>query len=373
MAGFYIKKVIAKSAAKGDASVSFGRGLTIIQGRSDSGKTCVANCIDFIFGGSVDKPFKESAKYDGVTMIVASNDKDGEITLHRDVGKNQVDVTSGIEGISSGTYDVNYRKGAKNPPLNEVWLAQMEAKKQEQAQAEAAFQQTFAPQQTQPSGGFCVNCGTRLDPGAKFCPGCGTAVGSAASPSVPPVPQQSNPGTRQQEFAGTVLKCPNCGAVISQTTAVCPECGHHITGQAAVSSVQAFSDKLMLLESRRKGAGLGQIFGVSVDPVDNQKLSLIRSFPIPNTIDDIQEFMLLAIANIDVGLSKNTLNNRYQSKMKSGESSLTMPRTISDAWVSKMKQAYQKAAAAFPNEPAFAYVRQLYMDKMAELKMKLDE
>ena len=49
MAGFYIKKVIAKSAAKGDASVSFGKGLTIIQGRSDSGKTCVANCIDFIF------------------------------------------------------------------------------------------------------------------------------------------------------------------------------------------------------------------------------------------------------------------------------------------------------------------------------------
>ena len=41
MSGFYIKKVIAKSAVKGDASVTFGKGLTIIQGRSDSGKTCV--------------------------------------------------------------------------------------------------------------------------------------------------------------------------------------------------------------------------------------------------------------------------------------------------------------------------------------------
>lgn len=122
MAGFYIKKVIAKSATKGDASVTFGKGLTIIQGRSDSGKTCVANCIDFIFGGSVDKPFKETAKYDTVTMIVASNDRDGELTLHRVVGKNQVDVSSGIKGIESGTYDVTYRKGAKNPPLNEVWL-----------------------------------------------------------------------------------------------------------------------------------------------------------------------------------------------------------------------------------------------------------
>ena len=122
MAGFYIKKVIAKSIAKGDASITFGKGLTIIQGRSDSGKTCVANCIDFIFGGSVDKPFKDTAKYDGVTMIVASNDSDEEVIFHRTVGKNQVEVSSEIAGIESGTYDVNYRKGSKNPPLNEVWL-----------------------------------------------------------------------------------------------------------------------------------------------------------------------------------------------------------------------------------------------------------
>jgi len=122
MAGFYIKKVIANSAEKGDASVTFGTGLNIIHGRSDSGKTCVANCIDFIYGGSVSKPFKDSAKYDGVTMIVASNEKPGEITLRRTVGKNQVDVTSTIDGIDSGTYDVNYRKNAKNPPLNDIWL-----------------------------------------------------------------------------------------------------------------------------------------------------------------------------------------------------------------------------------------------------------
>lgn len=140
MAGFYIKKVIAKSAAKGDASVSFGKGLTIIQGRSDSGKTCVANCIDFIFGGSVDKPFKESSKYDGVTMIVASNDKDGELTLHRDVGKNQVDVISTIDGIDDGTYDVNYRKGAKNPPLNDVWLKLLGIQQETMIVANARFE-----------------------------------------------------------------------------------------------------------------------------------------------------------------------------------------------------------------------------------------
>lgn len=140
MSGFYIKKVIAKSAVKGDASVTFGKGLTIIQGRSDSGKTCVANCIDFIFGGSVDKPFKETAKYDGVSMIVASNDNEGEVTLHRTVGKNQVEVSSNIEGIASGTYDVNYRKGAKNPPLNEVWLKLIGIEQETMIVANARFE-----------------------------------------------------------------------------------------------------------------------------------------------------------------------------------------------------------------------------------------
>jgi len=140
MSGFYIKKVIAKSAVKGDASVTFGKGLTIIQGRSDSGKTCVANCIDFIFGGSVDKPFKETAKYDGVSMIVESNDNEGEVTLHRTVGKNQVEVSSNIDGIASGTYDVNYRKGAKNPPLNEVWLKLIGIEQETMIVANARFE-----------------------------------------------------------------------------------------------------------------------------------------------------------------------------------------------------------------------------------------
>lgn len=223
---------------------------------------------------------------------------------------------------------------------------------------------------------FCSNCGTKLDPSAKFCPGCGTALGTEThAVAAPPIPNKpfSNRETRQEEFAGTVLKCPDCGAVISQTTAICPECGHHITGQAAVSSVQAFSDELMLLESKRKSGGLGHLFGISADSVDAQKLSLIRSFPIPNTIDDIQEFMLLAIANIDVGLSKNTWNNRFQSNNKTCEDSYTLPRTISDAWVAKMKQAYQKAVVSFPNDPAFTHIQQLYVDKMAELKMKIDK
>lgn len=293
----------------------------------------------------------------------------GEVAANlKDVADSAVQSVSDAAKQVAGQVNVSYVNA----------IEQRQASKRIHAQEETASQMAFTqtpPPINCPTGGFCEKCGAKLGQNARFCPACGAAVSTRTlSGEVPPVPtaQPFNPDTRQQEFAGKILKCPNCGAAISQMTAVCPECGHRITGQAAVSSVQAFSDRLMLLEVGRKRAGVGQLLGVTADPVDTQKLSLIRSFPIPNTIDDIQEFMLLAIANIDVGLSKNTWNNRHQGKIKGGLPSVSMPKAISDAWVAKMIQAFQKASASFPNDPAFTYVKHLYVDKMAELKMKTE-
>ena len=184
--------------------------------------------------------------------------------------------------------------------------------------------------------------------------------------------ENGNPAERQQEFAGIILKCPNCGAPIGQTTAICPDCGHRITGQAAVSSVQRFSNQLMLLESNRKRDGLGHVFGTSVNPTDKQKLALIQSFAIPNTIDDIQEFILLAIANIDVSQSKASIGNKWNNMLKTSETSLTIDKTISDAWVSKMQQAYHKAKISFSEGLAFLNIKQIYTEKMKELKMPIE-
>lgn len=240
-----------------------------------------------------------------------------------------------------------------------------------------ALAQSGVVEAARPSSGvkFCSNCGTKLEAGVKFCPGCGTKVGFVV-PSAPPVPdipvQIENPAERQQEFAGVILKCPNCGSQISQTTVICPDCGYRITGQAAVSSIQKFSDQLMRLEMNRKRDGLGQMFGVGANPTDKQKLSLIQSFPIPNTIDDIQEFVLLAVGNIDVSLSKASMKNKYQKHTNNAWNLADMARTISDAWVGKLQQAYHKAKIAFPDDPAFEAIKQVYESKMRELKLPID-
>ena len=223
---------------------------------------------------------------------------------------------------------------------------------------------------------FCSNCGTKLNEGARFCHGCGAAVGAVDPQPQVQTPQSAMPEKnrteRQQEYVGKILKCPNCGGVITETTAVCPECGMQITGKVALLSVQSFKEQLMTIENNRKNKTLG-VFSLSADSVDMKKLTLIRNFPIPNTIDDIIEFMLLAMANIDVKLSKKTAMNKYHDSFSSVESAYTIGRTISNAWVSKMEQCYKKAEITFPNEPAFQKIKRMYLEKMKELKIRVNE
>ena len=224
----------------------------------------------------------------------------------------------------------------------------------------AVSKQGTTTQQSNGKVSYCCNCGTKLNEGAQFCHGCGSPVAkgdkiSTNNSTIPPVPQ-SNVQERTQKYVGKILKCPHCGCAIEDRTIVCPDCGMHITGKVALASVQQFKEQLMQIESERKKNFLG-VFISAADPVDMKKLSLIRSFPIPNTVDDILEFVFLAIANIDVTASKKT--------------SMTITKTISDAWVAKLQQAYQKSSIAFPDDPVFLKIQKIYFEKMKELKIKV--
>ena len=234
---------------------------------------------------------------------------------------------------------------------------------------------------------FCMKCGQQLPDDANFCFHCGAPVGNkpAAGQQPPALPTQNAPqpsapatygygmpqtpqqeGARQEQYVGAVLKCPNCGATVSNMDMVCPSCGYQITGRAATNSVKQFADSLMRLEAQRSN-GLGAQIASSIassigltgiSGIDRQIISLIGSFPIPNNIEDISEFVYLALGNIDTALSKNTLMNNIPN----GSMQMNGRKKISDAWVAKLQQAYAKARSMFPNEPAF---KQLDMDYRA--------
>ncbi|MDE8196210.1 AAA family ATPase [Erysipelothrix rhusiopathiae] len=118
---FHIAKITATGTSKPPATITFNKGLNIICGVSDSGKTCVLKCIQFAMG-VIKKPFEiEQTGYDSVSLDIMTIE--GSIRLSRTVGRNIVNVVTEIASIDGGDYDIEYKKdGNKNPVLNELWL-----------------------------------------------------------------------------------------------------------------------------------------------------------------------------------------------------------------------------------------------------------
>ena len=211
---------------------------------------------------------------------------------------------------------------------------------------------------------FCSNCGSKMTFGAKFCSECGTSV----------ISEQALSSEKKEDEVKeliTVYNCPECGAAINKATGVCSYCGVRIEGAGVVSSVQEFHKQLMEIEASRKSSSFKDLYLHKTNPADTQKLALIRNYPVPNAIEDIQEFMLLAVANIDNKLSKNSTSGKMLSFMNSGNVDLTMEKTISDAWVAKMEQVYKKAEMLFRSEPSFSAIQEMYYDKMKQLNFKV--
>lgn len=122
---YYIKQVIIfsedKNRLKVISSVELAPGLNIIHGASNTGKTLVLDCIDFIMGSEGRKLYKKELAIQSIKIIL---DVDGkEISLQRDLHENIGDVTviSYYDGIESGIYTVGNKTKEKDE-LNSVWL-----------------------------------------------------------------------------------------------------------------------------------------------------------------------------------------------------------------------------------------------------------
>lgn len=144
---------------------------------------------------------------------------------------------------------------------------------------------------------FCVSCGERLNKGSRFCSACGKPVNQVAS---------SN-SQRQQEFVGKIYKCPNCGSIITNATAVCPDCGMKISKVQDRNTLREFQEKLIELESLQKGFGIlnmyKEIFLGDKNPIE----ALIKNYPIPDTVDEIVEFMQVQTLIVAVVVVLNLL------------------------------------------------------------------
>ena len=201
---------------------------------------------------------------------------------------------------------------------------------------------------------YCVNCGIELIENAKFCQKCGH-----------PTANNSNTSTRQQEFAGKLYKCPSCGEVLKSFETNCPACGHELRNTSSSSSVSEFAAKLEAIEKSRHRQNLDykkmKVSRMVIDEIDQKKITLITSFVIPNTKEDLFEFLILASSNISL--------QRYKGLEYVSESQ----KAVSDAWEAKFEQAYEKAKMSFGNVADFERFKDLYDRKKLEIDKSKNE
>lgn len=203
---------------------------------------------------------------------------------------------------------------------------------------------------------YCTNCGQQLPDGSKFCSNCGN-------------PTTTKNEQRRTIYEGELHKCPNCGELLDSFTTHCSSCDYEIRGAKATSSVRQLAEKLEFLELNRKetkhSSVIGMLYGNDgqTNTTDEQKITLIRSFAIPNTKEDIAEFMILASSNIDLklyGLGDQGILTASK-------------RAVSDAWLAKFDQAYEKAKFTFGESKDFRYINEIYEKKQKQLTAKKRE
>lgn len=198
---------------------------------------------------------------------------------------------------------------------------------------------------------FCDNCGSHIVNGAKFCQHCGHAVSESA---------YSSNEKRQQEFSGKVYKCPNCGEILKSFATNCPACGFELRGTKVVSAVREFSLKLEAIEAKReyeKPTGILSKIDTTqhISKTDEQKISLIKSFSVPNTKEDILEFMILSTSNMDTSVYGST------------DTPTASAKAIANAWDAKIRQVYEKAKNSYGMDTDFQRIEQLYNNYTIDL------
>lgn len=161
---------------------------------------------------------------------------------------------------------------------------------------------------------YCSNCGKQLEEGARFCLQCGASVIGF------------NMERQRVTYDGETHRCPNCGQVLQSFMINCPACGNELRGTRISNSIREFAQRLLQVET------------------DNEKISLIRNFPIPNTKEDIFEFMILASSNL------------VTESSQAGD----IQKEVSKAWGVKIEQGYQKASLLFGNDEDFLKIQNVY-------------
>lgn len=153
---------------------------------------------------------------------------------------------------------------------------------------------------------------------------------------------------------GSVRKCPACGAMLQSFQTTCSECGYEFKNVESVKSAKKLFDLLQAVDLRKSQelAALKNMqdydkksgsvdrdetikaYNNALRAVENkafeEKKSIIKSFPVPNSREDLLELLAMATSNA------------YDNDGRIGEEE--------EAWIQKSDQIYQKIVVYAKND-----------------------
>ena len=105
---YYIKKVVMSGKNVETSSIDLYPGVNILYGSSNTGKSYVAECIDYVMGNEETR-IDDNKGYDNVHVEIYV---DGSyLSMDRKLNETVVHVVSNVEGIASGDYTLKGKYG----------------------------------------------------------------------------------------------------------------------------------------------------------------------------------------------------------------------------------------------------------------------
>jgi hypothetical protein len=133
---------------------------------------------------------------------------------------------------------------------------------------------------------------------------------------------------------GDVKKCPACGAILKSFITKCPDCGHEISNVEANHSIERLFAALEKVSSEETSTGAFLSRMGLGDSITSRKVNIINNFPIPNTKEDILEFLSLATPQTKCS---------FFAEQRDKE--------MAKAWKKKCEQIIMKAKFALKDDP----------------------
>lgn len=119
---FYIDKLIVTGGNHEPSIIDFKPGLNFILGPSNTGKTLIMDCLDYMFGFSPkkDRPSKIVDNNNGYDKIILKLlTKNGTVILERLIGDSKINVSGSDSTVETGVYSVGHT-AKKN--INSLYL-----------------------------------------------------------------------------------------------------------------------------------------------------------------------------------------------------------------------------------------------------------